>query len=104
MTRDTNNDRKNISKHILPAASNLLGLCFVILTLKKIWKANTVGRFIDKLDGVTILIFLTASLLSYASMRAARRGELYEKIADIVFLSGLVLLALIAVVTAFELA
>lgn len=104
MMRGTNNDRKNISKHILPAASNLLGLCFLILTLKKIWKVNTVGRFIDKLDGVTILIFLAASLFSYASMRAARRGELYERIADIVFLSGLVLLALIAFVTAFELA
>ena len=102
--RDTNNDRRNISKHILPASSNLLGLCFLILTLKKIWRANIVGRFIDKLDGVTILIFLTASLLSYASMRAPRREELYERIADLVFLSGLVLLALIAVATAFELA
>jgi hypothetical protein len=37
-------------------------------------------------------------------MRASRRGEQYEKIADIVFLAGLVLLSLIAVVTAFELA
>jgi hypothetical protein len=100
----TNNDRKNISKHILPAASNLLGLCFLILTLKKLWKANTIGRFIDKLDSVVILIFLAASLLSYASMRASHRGEQYEKIADIVFLAGLVLLSLIAVVTAFELA
>ena len=56
-------------------------------------------RFIDKLDGVAILIFLVASFLSYASMRSARYGEFYEKIADIFFLSGLLLLALIAVVT-----
>lgn len=98
-----NTDKKNVSKHILPASSNLLGLCFLILTLKKLWKANGVGQFIDKLDGVAILIFLTASFLSYASMRAARRGDLYEKLADMVFLAGLLLLALIAVVTAFEL-
>ncbi len=97
-----NNDGKNVSKHILPTSANLLGICFLILTLKKLWKANGVGWFIDKLDGITILIFLVASFLSYASMRVARRGDLYEKIADMVFLAGLLLLSLIAVVTAFE--
>jgi len=98
-----NNDRKNVSKHILPASSNLLGLCFLILSLKKLWKGNGVGRIIDKMDGVVILIFLTASLLSYASMRATRHGDRYEKTADIFFLAGLLLLSLIAIVTAFEL-
>jgi uncharacterized membrane protein SirB2 len=104
MVSNVNNDKRNISKHILPVSSNLLGLCFLILTFKKIWKVNSVGRFIDKLDGVTILIFLAASLFSYASMRAKKRWEQYERIADVIFLSGLVLLSLIAVVTAFELA
>ncbi len=99
-----NNDKKNISKHILPASSNLLGLCFLILTLKKLWRGNSVVQFMDKLDAVAILIFLAASFLSYASMRVTRRGDLYEKVADAVFLAGLLLLSLIAVVTAFELA
>lgn len=99
-----NNDKKNVSKHILPASSNLLGLCFLILTLKKLWKGNGVGQFIDKLDAVVILIFLAASFLSYASMRVTRRGDVYEKAADVVFLAGLFLLSFIAVVTAFELA
>ncbi len=101
---DESNDRKNISKHILPVSSNLLGLCFLILTFKKIMKVNAFDRFVDKLDGVTILIFLAASLFSYASMRAKRRGEQFERIADVIFLCGLVLLSLIAVVTALELA
>jgi hypothetical protein len=99
-----NNDRKNVSKHILPTSANLLGLCFLILTLKKLWKGNNVVQFVDKLDGIVILIFLAASFLSYASMRVTRRGDLYEKVADGVFLAGLLLLSLIAVVTAFELA
>ena len=100
---DSGNDKKNISKHILPASSNLLGICFLILTLKKIWKSPTVGIYIDKLDVIAILVFLVASLLSYASMRSKHQGERYEKIADIVFLTGLFLLSFIAVVTAFEL-
>ncbi len=95
-------DRKNVSKHILPTSANLLGLCFLILTLKKLWKMNGVGQLVDKLDGVTILIFFLASFLSYVSMRAERRSDLYEKAADVVFLSGLLLLSVIAIVTAFE--
>ncbi len=99
---ESNTDRKNVSKHILPVSANLLGICFLILTLKKLWKVDSVGRVVDKLDVVTILIFLVASFLSYASMRIARRSDLYEKIADMVFLAGLLLLSLIAIVMAFE--
>jgi hypothetical protein len=33
-----NENKKNISRHILPTSSNLLGLCFVILTFIKLSK------------------------------------------------------------------
>jgi hypothetical protein len=98
-----NSDKKNISKHILPTSANLLGLCFLILTLKQLWHADGLERIIDKLDGMAILIFLVASVLSYASMRSAAKAELYEKLADIIFLSGLFLLSVVAMVTVFEL-
>jgi len=100
----TNNDKKNVSSHILPTAANLLGLCFLILNLKKLWKAGKIVEIVDKADGIAILIFLAASVLSYASMRSSKREVLYEKIADIVFIAGLLLLSLIAVITVFELA
>jgi hypothetical protein len=95
-------ERKNMSQHILPIAANLLGLCFLILSLKKLWKVDGVARFVDKLDGVAIIVFLVASVLSYMSMRSRERSELYERIADIIFLAGLFMLTLIAVVTVFE--
>ncbi len=100
----TNNDKRNVSTHILPTAANLLGLCFLILNLKKLWKTGKVVEIVDKTDGIAILIFLVASVLSYASMRSLKNAELYEKIADIVFLAGLFLLSFIAVITVFELA
>jgi hypothetical protein len=95
-------ERKNMSQHILPTAANLLGLCFLILSLKKLWKADGIERFVDKLDGVSILVFLIASVLSYMSMRSKERSEQYERIADIIFLAGLFLLTVLAVVTVFE--
>jgi hypothetical protein len=98
-----NNDKKNVSNHILPTAANLLGLCFLILNLKELWKIGKIVEVVDKADGIAILIFLIASVFSYASMRSSKRDVLYEKIADIVFLAGLFLLSFIAVVTVFEL-
>jgi hypothetical protein len=96
-----NESRKNISRHILPTSSNLLGLCFVILTFIKLSKlANE--TIIDESIGTLIIFFLSSSVLSYISMRAKRKSELYEKIADSVFLAGLCLLTLVALVIIFE--
>jgi len=95
-------ERKNISQHILPTSANLLGLCFLILSLKKLWKADDVEWFVDKLDGVAIIVFLVSSVLSYMSMRSKERSELYERTADLIFLAGLSMLTLIAVITVLE--
>ena len=96
-----NESRKNISRHILPTSSNLLGLCFVILTFIKLSKiANE--TVIDETVGVVIFTFLVSSILSYTSMRAKKNSELYEKIADFIFLVGLCLLTVISLVIVLE--
>jgi multisubunit Na+/H+ antiporter MnhG subunit len=96
-----NDSRKNISRHILPTSSNLLGLCFVLLTFIKL---STISdkTVIDESIGFLIMMFLVSSFLSYISMRARRKAELYEKIADYIFLAGLCLLTLVSLVIVFE--
>jgi len=57
------NDKKNISRHILPASSNLLGLCFVILTFIKILKLEH-ATIIDEIVAIAIgLFFLAVGML-----------------------------------------
>lgn len=83
--------RKNFP-HILNASSTLLGLCFVVLTSLKL-QDNRETSVIDELTAVAIVMFMTSSILSYLSMRSGKMTERkYEKIADFVFLSGLILL------------
>ena len=96
-----NNDKSSISHHILPTSSNLLGLCFVILSFMRITKMG-METIIDELVSVAIVVFLVASVLSYAAIRSADKSERYEKIADIVFLSGLGLLTVMAIIIVFE--
>lgn len=97
------NDKKNVSRHILPTSSNLLGLCFVILNFIKLLKVNRTEKMLmDKFVGASVIFFLLSSIFSYASMRSKRKPELYEKIADVIFIIGLFFLSIISVITAFE--
>lgn len=87
-------DKENFP-HILTASSTLLGLCFVVLTSLKVNKFRE-ASVIDELTAIAIVLFMASSILSYLSMRTAKSiGKAYEKVADVVFLSGLVFLFLI---------
>jgi uncharacterized membrane protein len=98
---ENGNGRKYVSHHILPTAANLLGLCFVILSVIKVLKLGD-RTVIDELMAVAVVIFLIASIFSYASIRSKTRTDLYEKVADTVFLSGLGLLTLTALIIVFQ--
>jgi hypothetical protein len=97
---ETENNKKNISKHILPTSANLLGLCFLILSFIKVLKLGS-ETLVDELVAIAILFFLVSSFCSYASMRSTRWEQLYERIADTIFLIGLILLSIGSVLVAF---
>lgn len=84
--------KKKNFPHILNASSTLLGLCFVVLTSLKLSDKNETSA-IDECTAIAIVMFMTSSILSYLSMRSGAQTEKkYEKIADIAFLAGLILL------------
>ena len=95
-----NKDRGNIAKHILPTASNLLGLCFVLLSFIKLSKFSG-ETILDEGLGIVIILFLASCIFSYASMRSAWETARYEKIADTIFLAGLVCLTIISLIIIF---
>ncbi len=95
MSEGTDN-KKNISRHILPTSSNLLGLCFVILSFIKFWTKGGIQTIIDDLVGCATILFLISSVLSYTSMRSKKKSDFFEKIADMVFLFGLFFLTVIS--------
>jgi hypothetical protein len=99
---DEKNGKNSISNHILPTASNLLGLCFVILSFMKVTSIG-LETMIDELVAVAIILFLAASVLSYVSIRTtSKKSDHYEKIADVIFLSGLGLLTITSVIVVLE--
>jgi hypothetical protein len=96
------NKRKNVSYHILPASATLIGFCFVVLTSLKILDIGK-KTLIDEVTLFATFLFLLSSLLSYFSIRTyGERSFIYEKVADIIFIFGLVFLCVITLLFAFN--
>jgi hypothetical protein len=81
--------------HILNAASNLLGIAFVIIAGLNV-TGLTGKTFADEVAWVAAVLLSLSCLLSYLAIRAEPNGSRAESIADISFLLGL--LALFAAV------
>ena len=101
---DEQNDKIPNQKapHILNASSNLLGICFVILTSLKILHVakNTI---IDEIATIDIVAFTASCLLSFLSLRNNNpRSYRLEQIADIFFIAGISLLFVTAILFAFD--
>lgn len=90
---------KYLANHLLPASSNLLGLCFLIFSFIKV-SGQAKVTILDELIVVPIVIFFISSFLSYLSIRS--EGKNYEKYADKLFITGLGFLALISIAFIFE--
>lgn len=94
-------EKRDIAKHILPTAANLLGFCFVLLGYIQISDLAD-KSLLDEFLGVLVSLFLISCVFSYGSMRTGRKSELYERIADIIFLIGLTLLIVVSIVIFFH--
>jgi len=92
---------RRLSAHILPTSATMIGVCMTVLSIGHLGPSGEFRMIVDKLLAVDAVVFLVSALLSFIAMRAARRGRALEVRAELIFTSGLVLLALVAVVLAF---
>lgn len=90
------------SPHILNASSNLLGLCFVVLTSLKL--LNIAGKtIIDEFTTLAIILFMASCILSFLSIRGSiKKSGSMENIADLFFLAGLGLLFITTLLFSFN--
>lgn len=94
------NDR---SQHVLNAASNLLGVCFVLITGLRLTNNNdtTIG---DECTWLAAIILLASLLLAYLSLRELETAGLFAKWADRGFIIGTFVLFVAVAIIGFALA
>ena len=98
---ETKAQGSGLSAHILPASATMIGVCMTVLTIGHLGPRGDLRMLVDKMLAIDALVFLVSALLSFMSMRSRRVGRRYETHAETVFIAGLGLLALGAMVLAF---
>ena len=93
----------NKSAHILNTSSNLLGICFIVLTSLQVLKLKQTS-LIDEFTAVATVSFMLSSLLSFLSLRSKNDNlsEKYENFADFIFMTGLSVLFITTMVITFD--
>lgn len=94
-----------LSHHILPSAATMVGICPTLIGVVKLTEANGVTRRADEIIGLLTVVFVASALTSYAAIRSGMnrdRSQLLERAADLFFVVGLLGLALVSLLFAYE--
>jgi hypothetical protein len=92
---------RDVINPILATSSNLLGICFLIMSFIKI---NNLGAQtnLDECLTAPIVLFFTSSIISYLSLRSTTRSRRLENTADWIFMIGLFSLTVISLIYIIE--
>jgi len=88
--------------HILNAASNLLGICFVLIGALKFTNSNE-QSFADEAAWLAAAFFLTSIATSYLAIRNDDANRWQNVAADVTFFLGILLLAIAMIMAALVL-
>ena len=94
-----------LASHILPVSGTMIGICVTLVGLVKVAEIHTANTHVDEYAALAAISFLASSLTSYLSIRyadKARFSRRLEQIADVIFMSALVGITLIATLFAYE--
>ncbi len=92
----------NKSPHILNTSSNLLGICFIVLTALRVQNLRQ-ASIIDEITTFSTILFMASCIFSFLSIRSSStRSDYYERVADLFFLLGLISMFLLIMIISFN--
>jgi hypothetical protein len=92
--------------HIFTASAALVGVCLTVIGLIRVVVATlNVDTFADNLLAIDALLFLASCLLSYWALRTRSIRRMYrvERVADAIFIAGLLLMTAVCSIIAYAL-
>jgi hypothetical protein len=96
---------EDVSIHIFTASAAMVGVCLTVIGLLRLVLTIRGGvTLADDLLALDALLFLVSCLLSYFALRtrSTRRMHRLERVADGVFITGLVLMVLVCSIIVYE--
>ncbi len=85
--------------HILNASTNLLGICFIIITGLRLASANA-RSYADEVAWLAAILLFTSTLSAYLAIRNHGARPWQAQVADAAFIGGVCALALSVLIAA----
>ncbi len=98
---------EDICIHIFTVSASMVGVCLTVIGIVNIIiRVQNFTTIADDLLAVDALVFLCSCMLSYWALRSRSRRRMYrvERVADVVFLVGLLLMVAICGIIVLALA
>ena len=83
-----------LSSHILPTSATMVGVCMMVISVVNLSTVQIRQGVIDELLAVDAVVFLASVIASYMSLRRrdARQADELERVADRLFIAGMILM------------
>ncbi len=99
------NQKRRISNHILPTSATMIGVCMTVINIVKLVESQSGNSHADEFLAVDSVFFMISAVASYVSMRREetnRFGGYFERVADVAFILGLVVMTIVGVLITYE--
>ena len=94
------NKNVTIANHIFSGSITMIGVCVTIIALFRAFKISS-ETFADNILGIDTFIFILATLFSYMALRKDDNKPM-ERIADILFFSGMLIMLIVSVLILYS--
>ncbi len=91
---------REIAHHIFTGSTTMVGVCITVITLFRVMKTS-MQTYADEILAINTFIFIASSLFSYASLRK-ENNRVMERIADVLFFTGLLVMPLVGLIIIFS--
>jgi len=100
MNKISKNNNKDIAHYIFAGSTTMIGVCITVIALFKAMSTH-LTTYADEILGIDAFLFIFAAFFSYLTLRDDRKAHL-ERIADLLFFTGMSILLLVGVLIVFS--
>jgi hypothetical protein len=96
---------ESLASHILPVSGTMIGVCVTLIGLVKLADARHGSSHVNEYAAMAAVTLLASALTSYLSIPYSNRTKLsfqIERMADMIFLCGLIGITLVATLFAYQ--
>lgn len=92
-------DKKDIARYVFSGSTTMIGVCITVIALFRITNTG-IKTYADEILSIDTLFFILSGYMAYLVLRSPKNQHL-EKIADVLFFTGMSIMMIVGVLIVF---